>query len=206
MSEDSDAPSRADPSKGERTRAELLAQAAALFNQHGYHGASISDIMLATGLKKGGIYRHFSSKEELSLEAFRFAMGKMSDRFAEALAGKRSARERLRAIISEYARIPKDPPVPGGCPLLNAAVEADDGNPGLRAEAQRVMQGLLKTLRRMLNEGKKAGEFGKTVDVEACAHVLVAQLEGAVMLAKLHGSEEPMRHSVAHLERWIDSL
>jgi TetR/AcrR family transcriptional regulator, transcriptional repressor for nem operon len=193
-------------SKGERTRAEVVEQAAALFNQHGYQGASISDIMLATGLKKGGIYRHFTSKEELSLEAFHFAAGKLSERFEAALAGKSSARERLRAIVNVYARIPIDPPVPGGCPLLNAAVEADDGNPELRKAAQGVMKGLLQALRGMLRDGQKAGELRRDLDVEASAHVLVAQLEGAVMLARLYGSQAPMRHTLAHLERWLETL
>jgi TetR/AcrR family transcriptional regulator, transcriptional repressor for nem operon len=197
---------RGNASKGERTRADVVEQAAALFNQHGYQGASINDIMLATGLKKGGIYRHFSSKEELSLEAFHFAAGKMTERFAEALAGKSSARERLRAIVGVYARIPSDPPVPGGCPLLNAAVEADDGNPELRKAAQGVMKGLLQVLRGLLREGQKTGELRLELDVDAAAHVLVAQLEGAVMMAKLYGSQAPMRHTVAHLERWLESL
>jgi len=192
--------------KGERTRADVVEQAAALFNQHGYQGASINDIMLATGLKKGGIYRHFSSKEELTLEAFHFAAGKMSERFSEALAGRSSARERLRAIVNVYARIPLDPPVPGGCPLLNAAVEADDGNPELRKAAQGVMKGLLQALRGILRDGQKGGELRRELDVEASAHVLVAQLEGAVMLAKLYGSQAPMRHTVAHLEGWLESL
>ena len=44
--------------------------AAPIFNQHGYEGSSLNDLMEATGLKKGGIYRHFASKEELAAEAF----------------------------------------------------------------------------------------------------------------------------------------
>ncbi len=60
-------------SKGEATRQRIIALAAPLFNQHGYNGCSLNDIMEATGLEKGGIYRHFESKEELAAEAFDFA-------------------------------------------------------------------------------------------------------------------------------------
>ena len=56
-------------SKAEKTKENIVKQAAALFNQKGYSGSSISDIMQATGLQKGGIYNHFNSKEELALEA-----------------------------------------------------------------------------------------------------------------------------------------
>src|SRR4051812_20854104 len=57
-------------SKGEETRKKIVRQAASIFNQRGYEGSSLSDLMEATGLKKGGIYRHFASKEDLAAEAF----------------------------------------------------------------------------------------------------------------------------------------
>lgn len=193
-------------SKGARTREQVIEQAAALFNKHGYHGASISDVMQATGLKKGGIYRHFASKEELALAAFAFATEKMRQRFAEALAGKSSSIERLRAIIGVYARIPRDPPVPGGCPVLNAAVESDDGNPALRADAQRVLDGLKQLVCSILREGEKLGQLQAGLNREATADVLIAQLEGAVMLSRLYGTESPMRHTVSHLESWLTTL
>ena len=54
-------------SKGEETRERIVAQAAVLFNQRGVEGTSISDLMEATGLEKGGIYRHFP-KEAVAVE------------------------------------------------------------------------------------------------------------------------------------------
>jgi len=56
--------------KGEQTRREIIRKAAPIFNQKGYNGAALSDLMRATGLEKGGIYRHFESKQELAGEAF----------------------------------------------------------------------------------------------------------------------------------------
>lgn len=193
-------------SKGARTREQVIEQAAALFNQHGYHGASISDVMAATGLKKGGIYRHFTSKEELAMEAFAFAVDKMRERFDEALAGADTALERLLAIVSVYARIPSDPPVPGGCPILNAAIESDDGNPELKAEAQRVLSDLKRALRAIVRQGQEQGELRTDLDLDAFANVFIAQLEGAVMLSKLFGSQGPMRHTVAHLTSWLEGF
>ena len=53
-------------SKGEQTRERILARSAQLFNRQGYFGSSLADIMRETGLEKGGIYNHFSSKEQLA--------------------------------------------------------------------------------------------------------------------------------------------
>jgi TetR/AcrR family transcriptional repressor of nem operon len=193
-------------SKGARTREQVIERAAALFNQHGYHGVSISDVMEATGLEKGGIYRHFASKEELALAAFAFAIDKMRERFDAALADATTALERLRAVLAVYARIPTDPPVPGGCPILNAAVEADDSNPELKAEAQRVLVDLKRRLRAIVRQGQEGGELRSDLDLEAFANVFVAQLEGGVMVSKLLGSQAPMRHVVEHLSSWLDGF
>jgi len=66
VSRDLNAQRRADPQ-------EIIRKAAPIFNQRGYDGAALSDLMKATGLEKGGIYRHFSSKEALAAEAFDYA-------------------------------------------------------------------------------------------------------------------------------------
>ena len=44
------------------SRQRIVAEAATLFNQRGFEGGSMADLMEATGLEKGGIYRHFSTK------------------------------------------------------------------------------------------------------------------------------------------------
>jgi AcrR family transcriptional regulator len=51
------------------TRARLLVEAAGLFGDKGYAATSVADLESAVGLKpgSGGLYRHFSSKEELLL-------------------------------------------------------------------------------------------------------------------------------------------
>lgn len=193
-------------SKGERTKEQVIQKAAALFNQVGYQATSISDVMQATGLQKGGIYRHFESKEALGLAAFDYAVEEMRRRFDVALQGKTHAQERLEAIVSVYARIPHDPPVPGGCPILNAAVEADDTNPALQARAQSVLNGLQQVIESTIRRGQQAKQLRPDVSPTGSATVLISTLEGAVMMSKLHASRAPMRRVVTHLNRWIKEL
>jgi AcrR family transcriptional regulator len=193
-------------SKGERTREQVLQRAAELFNRRGYQATSIAEIMAATGLQKGGIYRHFASKDELALAAFEFAVTRMTERFTTALFGKQAALERLLALAHVYARIPRDPPVPGGCPLLNAAVEADDGYPALRQSAQRVLKGLERVIKRALSEGKQTGELRADLDVEVETQTLIALFEGSVMLAKLSGDSSTARAVNRGVVRYIEGL
>ena len=63
--------------RGNATRRRIVEQSAAVFNKNGYSGTSMSALMAVTGLEKGGLYRHFDSKEDLAAAAFDYA-GKRS--------------------------------------------------------------------------------------------------------------------------------
>src|SRR4051812_39998821 len=171
--------------KGTLTRQHIVERAAGVFNQRGYWGASLADLMRATGLEKGGIYNHFGSKEALALEAFEHSTGIIRGQVADALAGRRDAAGRLHAVIDVFRRLVDDPPFPGGCPMLNTAVDSDDTHPALRARAQAVMHELrVDTVARIVQRGVQRGELRDDLDAETEATVLVAALEGAVMLSQ----------------------
>ena len=51
--------------KGERTRAAIIDAAYQLFLCNGFHGTSMREIADEAGLALGGIYNHFSSKEDI---------------------------------------------------------------------------------------------------------------------------------------------
>jgi TetR/AcrR family transcriptional repressor of nem operon len=189
---------------GEKTREHIIERAAVLFNQQGYAGASISDIMAATGLRKGGIYRHFGSKEQLALEAFDFAVACMARRFAEVLEGKEHAIDRLGAVIDVYARLPTDPPVPGGCPVMNTAIDSDSVHPALRDRARQAMDGLRGLIRRTLRRGVERGEVRADVDADSLATLVIGALEGGVMLSLLYGDPSHAETVAAHLRQHLE--
>src|ERR1700728_1923284 len=116
--------------KGELTRQRIVALAAPIFNQHGFAGCSMQDVMEATGLEKGGLYRHFSSKEELAAEAFRYALKNAVKVRTAGLDSRGNSLDKLRYVIKRFVDEPS--PMPGGCPLMNTEVDADDGNAVLR--------------------------------------------------------------------------
>jgi len=191
--------------KGEQTREHIIEQAAGLFNRKGFAGASLSDVMEATGLQKGGIYRHFGSKEELAAEAFSFAAGRMAERFAAALQGKRTAPERLCAVIEVYVRVPLDPPVPGGCPVLSAAAESDYGDSPLHGRVVEAMDGLRALVRRTVASGIERGELREGIDPEQVATVFTATLEGGILLTQLYDDPQHVRRAAVHLEQYLET-
>jgi TetR/AcrR family transcriptional regulator, transcriptional repressor for nem operon len=192
--------------KGERTRRGILEKAAGVFNTKGYFGSSMSDLVREIGLEKGGIYNHFGSKEELALEAFDYAAGTMRERFQAALEGKEGALERLFAVVDVLGGLAVDPPVAGGCPILNTAVESNDAHMELKERAREAMSGWLRLIGGIIKEGVRQGELRPDTDPRETASVVVATLEGAVMLSRLYDDPAYMKRSVDHLKDHLRSL
>ena len=193
-------------SKGEQTRERILASSAQLFNRQGYFGASLADIMRETGLEKGGIYNHFSSKEQLALESFDYAYGLVQQRVRQALSGKYDAIERLLAIITVFQGIVEDPPVAGGCPILNTAIEADDANEALRDRARDAMDSWRTTIHRIVNKGIERQQIRPGINADEVASILITTLEGAIMLSNLYKDPTHMQRVADHMARYIETL
>jgi AcrR family transcriptional regulator len=193
-------------SKGEQTRERILASSAQLFNRQGYFGASLADIMRETGLEKGGIYNHFSSKEQLALESFDYAYGLIQERVRQALSGKFNAIERLLAIVSVFQGIVEDPQVAGGCPILNTAIEADDANEVLRDRARSAMDNWRTTIHRIVNKGIERQQIRPGVDADEVASIVISTLEGAIMLSNLYKDPLHIQRAADHIAHYIQTI
>lgn len=193
-------------SKGQETKQRIIEQAAEYLNQHGYFSTAVSEIMELTGLQKGGIYNHFESKEDLALQAFDYAIEQMSEKFAEALKGKENAIDRMLAIISYFRGYGVNTPMPGGCPIMNCAIEGDDAHPALRDRARKAMDRLRGTFIRIIAKGISRGEIRADINPDATTTVLVSTLEGAVMLTNLYKNPVHLHRVMDHLMVQIDSL
>lgn len=185
----------------------ILQRSAEVFNRKGYSGASMADIMQVTGLEKGGIYRHFTNKDDLALEAFDYAVGLVRLEFQAALKDKRDAIDRLLAIVSVFRAMPDGWPVAGGCPVLNTAVEADDTHPLLRDHARRAMDEWREYIVRTTAKGIERGQVRPEVQPDELATFLIATLEGAIMLSKLYDDPTHMNRIINHLQIYLqDSI
>jgi len=172
-------------SKGDDTRNRILETSVNLFNQHGFAGTSLSDVMQASGLQKGGIYRHFESKDELALETFDHAYDRLRRHYLQALRGIRRAPDRLEAMVSAFGDLAEGAPLLGGCPILNTAIDSDDTHPALLAKARAAMADWMSLFVMILNSGRERGQIRADIDVSNEAAHIIANLEGALVLCRI---------------------
>ncbi|MBN9413923.1 hypothetical protein ABS71_15985 [bacterium SCN 62-11] len=188
--------------KGERTRQLILEQAAEVFNRKGYEGSSMSDLTEATQIQKGGLYRHFESKEQLALEAFQYAFRKAREaRIHEPVPGETHL-QALKGFLHRWVE-PNGPLVPGGCPILNTAVDADDGNELLLQAVQKELSGWIDRLAAHVEAGIACGEF-RPCDPREIATFLIGSLEGGLMISRVQRNRDVLRQSAAFLSDWLD--
>lgn len=192
--------------KASHRKESILASAAPLFNRNGFAGTSISDILDATDLEKGGLYNHFTSKEELAVAAFDYAFGRVKEYFTDALNGVESGAPYLYAYIDAFERYVARPVVDGGCPVANAAIEADDAVPFLRDRVQAAFTQMRGALHRQALRAIEKRQFRSDVDANAVADFMVASLEGALLLARGLRTRANARRVAATLRVWLGSL
>ncbi|RIX52023.1 TetR/AcrR family transcriptional regulator [Paenibacillus nanensis] len=190
--------------KGQITKESIIRESAVLFNTKGYNGASLSDIMEKCGIRKGGIYNHFGNKDEIAIAAFDYSFSQIVKFLSDELGNASNAREKLLAVCQVYIDLIEKDTIAGGCPLLNTAVDSDDGHPALKERAQQAMGYFLDALNKIILEGVDRQELRKDISVEEASTSIVALIEGGVMLSKLFGDSKYIRSCVNHVMQFVE--
>ena len=185
--------------KGADTRTRIIETAARVFNTHGYHGGSLSELMARTGLKKGGIYNHFSSKEELAAAAFDHVVGRLMEAVNDAVRPHKTPLARMDAMLEFYRQYALHPPVPGGCAIMNTLIEAEETNPSLKARARAALEVLLNRLTGLIQQGMDQGEFHPRGDAKSTAAVIAAMIEGGILLSRAFEEATPMEQVIGQV-------
>jgi len=190
----------------DETKGRILRKSGVLFNTQGYKATSISDITTATGFTKGAIYRHFRNKAVLEKETLFHLSTIMFEKVRARIRSAKTAGDKLRAVIRYFESYITNPEVKGGCPLMNAAIEADDSNPILRKEALKVLDILRDSVITILKNGIRYKQIRKDTDLEYYATIIIASLEGAIMMSKLRGDNHDIRRVIRHLEVQVKEI
>lgn len=168
---------------GRETRREIIEKSLQIFSVKGYYNTSVSDIMAATGLTKGGLYAHFDSKEDLWNAAY--------DRAVEIWRGivfkdVRNVSDPLDRIGKTIENDLRDyccgEVFEGGCFFFNSLVELSGQS---AAMSGRIMEGITRfsdLLASWLEEAKSEGKLRPGVRIREVADFIVTSINGAAAL------------------------
>jgi TetR/AcrR family transcriptional regulator, transcriptional repressor for nem operon len=172
--------------KGELSKEFIVEKSVSIFNTKGYIGTSIQDVIDKTGFTKGGIYRHFTNKEELAAAAFSLAYKQMKQAYAGTFDIDDDADVKLIKFLTRMKTFMIQPPVKGGCPILNSSTEVDDTNEPLRKIVKEAAADWEQIMITIFEQGKQQKIFSKNLNAVKEARFMMAAIEGCIMLCKLH--------------------
>jgi AcrR family transcriptional regulator len=169
-------------SKGERTRQFIIEASAPIINKKGMAGTSLTDIMQATKLAKGGIYGNFESKEEICMESFLYLRSQLVSKLETAVSQGKTAKEKLYNLLEVYRN---DKNMVDGCPILNFGAEADDTNPVMKQQVKNAIASAQKRFFNIIEFGIANKELSTAINPEHFSIKVFAMIEGAILCRKV---------------------
>jgi TetR/AcrR family transcriptional repressor of lmrAB and yxaGH operons len=174
-------------SKGERTRKKLVDATATLLQRQGYHATGLSQIVEESGAPRGSLYFYFpDGKDELAIAALAQSGEKWRARVEEAVAAATDLGDAITRIVEAFADELEASNWENGCPVAAVALEAV--SKPVRKAVVAHYTAWQDNVSAALTE-----RFGVPAAMAAqFATVALAAIEGALLLARVHRSREPL--------------
>jgi AcrR family transcriptional regulator len=189
--------------RGEQTRKRIVAAATCLFTKNGYGRTSLSQILEATGLTKGGFYFHFKTKEDLGCAVVQSLERCWTEDIMPRINSAASVQEKITALLT------------GGCDchqregsrpfvlLMTLAAETFDSTDRVAEMVRRVFRGWRQMIAGLIEEGKAQGQFPANVNSDALAGIILSTILGANLQALLNGRPQEYEDQLHCLQRLL---
>lgn len=167
------------------------------FWMYGYEATSIDDLLQATGMHRGSLYRAFGDKRSAFLAALgRYQTMVGEDHVLPSLTGRGSPSRRLLRLLQ--ARLdaalgqPEDP-TPPGCLVVNSAVEVAPHDDRARAAVAGSLDAMRAAIGHLVAEAVAASEVDPSIDAESAADQIFTLLQGVNVLSCAGGDRRHLR-------------
>lgn len=183
------------------TRTRLVTTTASLLQRQGYEATSIKRITTDAGATFGSLYHFFpGGKEELAAEALRFGADDFARLLREGLASTEDPAEAVASCALLLADTLRESEWTDGCPVAATALELIGRSPLL----QQASDEALRDWRGLIADKLRCGGLpDDTADSLACT--VLSTLEGAELLSRVSGDDEPLRLAAQHLPVLVEA-
>ena len=168
--------------KGEDTKKLIRERAAYLFAQKGFKNVTMKDICAATGLSRGGLYRHYDSTRQIFLEIIEALMGAQDNELTEKMNAGLPASQILNEILERYRKEMLD----NAASLSVAIYEffSENYSNGQDNLLLKQYQYSVDMWNEFLSYGIKRGEF-KTVNCKEVIDIILFSYQGVRMYSTI---------------------
>jgi len=182
------------------TRSTILDVAQDMVQRQSISGVSFQELANRIGIKKGSMYYHFESKDELSIAMLERATEDLKASFKR---GKhKSATEQLRYFFAIYFRIigPGQRMCPGGA----FAGEWDKLSEPVHQSVRAVLNAQIEGVEEIIVAGVSKGEFADHgQSPKALASWIISCLQGAILTSRVEENDTHFNFAVNTIERYL---
>ena len=183
------------------TKSNIRREALGLFAERGYAAVSMLELADAVGMRQGGLYNHFPSKQALLVDLMATHMADLLQDHEIALDGIEGARARIEAFVRHHVTYHLDYPKD----VFLAHMELRSLDADNRRSIVIMRDQYEQALRRILKEGKDKGVF-RIDDVAMTARMLLSMLTGVTAWYRKDGAMSPDAIVESHLRAALQCL
>lgn len=166
------------------------------FWAHGYASSSINKLVAATGINRGSLYAGFRGKRALFIESLRRYDQRQRALFLAGLSRENGPREAIIAAFTSAAHGSEEHP--GGCLLVNTAMEMAPHDPELQTFVNDAFNAVREFFRDRITQAQADGAINATLASTELAETLLGLFLG---LRVLHRSGAPLASRQAIVTR-----
>jgi AcrR family transcriptional regulator len=193
--------------KGTRTRRKIIEKSMQLFSVKGYYNTSISDILAAADLTKGGLYGHFASKEDIWYAVYEEAVGIWKGIVFKGIRNNSDPLSRIEKFIeNDMLDYLGTDVFEGGCFFLNMLVELSGQSASMSKQILRGFVRLSGLLRSWLEEADQKGMLRENLDLKEVSNFIIISLNGAAALYISSRDRSILDQTVRQLGFYISQL
>ncbi|MGC7404238.1 TetR/AcrR family transcriptional regulator [Pandoraea pneumonica] len=163
---------------------EVVDRAIALFRQRGFGATSIADLVEATGLTRGSLYKAFTDKKSVYVAALERYVSLGHERIRAIARGEGSGRERVAKLLAHYLEQSQGEPGRLGCLVVATGLEATVVDPDIAHMFEQALKHLERTLSELIRIGIKDGSIRADLNTKAAAEALLCFLQGLRVVGK----------------------
>ena len=187
--------------KARKTRTRLLDTAGKLFRSQGFHATGLDQILRRSRTPKGSLYHYFpGGKDQLAIETVQYVAGQQGQMMSAIFSAHSDPLETLQTFFAHIAENLRASDFREGCPIAAVTLEVASDRPSVREACRQGFQTWLEVLVQHLNSAGLSEARAKSI-----ATLVLASLEGGLILSRAKKSVEPINTVTSELARMIQA-
>ncbi len=183
---------------------EVLERAMRAFWARGYEATSIADLVAATGINRGSIYAAFTNKQTLFMAALRHYDQVHRAEFLDHVGRRHEQRDAIFAAFESAASQTGDEETPGGCLLVNTALELSPHDPDTRTFVDSSLEEVENFFFDRIEAAQRQGTIPGRRDARATAQALLGLFLGLRVLARSNPQSEAIKTISVEARRMVE--